>query len=431
MKQKFKTVITLLTILATVGCCGCNQNNKTIDNNEKLPVTDNIQTDAILTDSYLFMQSGIGISGERFMFSDWENPEFLYTCTDFTCSHTKEGCTSLREQHTDDKRDIHHISSKFVYYKDKMIIFDVYEITQFQETVEGENTIVNKIINNRITDVYEADMEGGNRKLVLTFEGGPESTGTCLLIDNEVVFGGAKSTIRISKHEEDEVRSSEEYDEAIFALNLDNYSVKEYEIDDSVSYGIYHMRAYDNYVYAVLRTDVILGDGGVVVDNADEKWYRIDLENDTCELINEIEDKDVAFFGAIDNKIYYSYYDDIIYYKEVGDDTQEKEFIKINHDIPVGFIYDDMIAIMTEAENDGSNYKIKYVWYDSEGKELFSHEYNEWLIFSEVIGDRIIYMRPFEEGIPQLWINKDDVDKLETDGTLIGNMSVKGIDTIE
>lgn len=431
MKRKFLKSIMLFTVLTSLVCCGCNPNNKTVDNNENLPAADNIQTNAILSDSYLFMEDGIGIAEERFMFSDWENPEFLYTCTDFTCSHTKEGCTSLREQHTDDKRDIHHISSKFVYYNDKMIIFDVYEITQFQETVEGENTIVNKIINNRITDVYEADMEGGNRKLVHTFEGGPESVGTCLLIDNEVVFGGAKSITKISKYEEDEVHSSKECDEAIFALNLDNYSVKEYEIDDSVSYGIYHMRAYDNYVYAVLRTDVILGDGGVVVDNADEKWYRVDLENDTCELINEIEDKDVAFFGVIDNKMYYSYYNDIIYCREVGDNTQEKEFIKINHDIPVGFIYDDMIAIMTEAENDGSNYKIKYVWYDSDGKELFSHEYNEWLIFSEVIGDRIIYMRPFEEGIPQLWIDKDDVEKLETDGTLIGNMSVKGIDNIE
>ena len=208
MKRKIIKSIILLTILVTISCCGCNQNSETVDNGEKLPTTDNIQTDenqtdniqtdAILTDSYLFMESGIGISRERFMFSDWENPEFLYTCTDFTCSHTKEGCTSLREQHTDDKRDIHHISSKFVYYNDKMIIFDVYETRQFQETAEDENTIVKKIINNRITDVYEADMEGGNRKLVHTFEGGPEIAGTCLLIDNKVVFGGAKSTIRIS-----------------------------------------------------------------------------------------------------------------------------------------------------------------------------------------------------------------------------------------
>lgn len=167
-----------------------------------------------------------------------------------------------------------------------------------------------------------------------------------------------------------------------------------------------------------------------IIDYLDEKWYEIDYKENTCKLINELYDTDVTFFGVIGDYMYYSYYDKMMVYRKNMGTNEEEEFVEIHHDIPVAIVHNDNIIIMTDAEMQDEEYHIKYTWYDEEKKEIKCYEYDEWLIMDVFIGDKLVYMKPFENQGAYYWISSDDIINMENAGTYIGPLSRIEFDTI-
>ena len=114
MKRNWILIIFCIGFIAFTGCNNSdNQINK-----------DNVEYSfqgKYSSGGYNFSLDGIGISGERFLYSGWENITFDYTCTDLTCEHKTDICTALAPVNYDISR------SMYIYHNDKMIIMETYE----------------------------------------------------------------------------------------------------------------------------------------------------------------------------------------------------------------------------------------------------------------------------------------------------------------
>lgn len=440
---KKRNIILAAVIFCMLVCSvGCNNGgdsseknnsteNSTADNGADAPATNYPSADGMSSYNYFFSKDGIGYTDERFMSSEWDEAGYQYLCTDFTCDHKTEVCSALIPV-----PDANTSYSEAVYFEreDKIVIFSSYKVAVFGERADKKWDDADYYY----TDIYEADLDGSNRKLIKTIEAEFKQNNSYLMIGDKVIFGGMKSEISVlDSFGGMKTAENTKYDNAVFCIDLNDYSVKEYEVDNSKYYGSYYTSEYDGYVYLVMRSPQVGGTdengNDTIIDDIDEKWYRIDIYEDTCELIHEFTDTQVAFNGVIDNVMYYSYYGDVLYSKEIGKDTVEQEFMTVESDadLLVANIYEDRLIIMTECEIMDGEYHIKYTWYDSDKNEIKSHEYDEWIVFNIFLDDKIIYMKPFTKGVEQYWIDMEDVADLEDGGTYLGNLSGSDVDTIE
>ena len=91
---------------------------------------------------------------------------------------------------------------------------------------------------------------------------------------------------------------------------------------------------------------------------------------------------------------------------------------------------DDDIEILFDKV---PNVTIRYVTpftTNEEKKEIKCYEYDEWLIMDVFIGDKLVYMKPFENKGAYYWISSDDIINMENAGTYIGPLSTIEFDTI-
>lgn len=357
---------------------------------------------------YLFTNENVCKIGDEFEISGWDEVAFSVVCTDFTCMHLGEACSASIINHTENENGYLQV---FFYYMDKMIIVDSYGVYTMVSTEDSTTLRIDKK-----TDIYEADLNGENRKLVKSFDGGGNYSSNIIVVDGVLYLGGTAHIETITKMDE----TTENASNNIYAIDLTNYSVSKFEVDNSKEYANFILSYYEGKIYMVMRSYEKLHEDEII-DAIDEKWYQISLEEKTCELINEVDDQHVTFFGVINNKMYYSYWNNKILCREIGTD-QEEVFLELDVDLSVATIYDGMIMVNTGLTTDGKNYDVEYTWFDEDKNIIKSHKYDEWLVVSNVLENRIIYMKPYEEGIPYYWIDKDNVENLHKEGTYIGPM---------
>jgi hypothetical protein len=382
---------------------------------------------------YLFEEDGIYLtsSENRMMSTTWDDVDFEYICADLTCDHKGEGCSAKLVDHGDGI-----ISSGFgVKYQDKLIIFDSYAELKSSDSVETDEDFYASDFRYK-TDVYEANLDGTNRVKKLEFDGSIEATyvsNAVALIDNKIFFGGPLRDYTETPINEDGTTGEPtiEYDGAVYEVDLDNYTCKTYATftDDPDPSWLYSMSIYDGNIYASEYNSV---------ENK-TRWYQINPETEKDLLLKEFSTGYPLLEGVIDDTIYYQ--DDeknlTIYTSPINDSEKENVFLTFEGtatedaaDIFNVFTLDDMILVQTSGSADEGNDYSEYTWYDTDGNAKKTVKYDKYITYADVVGDRIIYMTPYEEQ-EEWWCNKEDFENLEEKSTYIGSIFGREHDTID
>lgn len=428
--KKIKSLI-IFGVVGMVLCSGCNiktsestentqehttQENTTQEQFTEQPTDDvsdslvlqaeRVSKDGAIHYSYFYKNDEITISDKRYMNSGWDNVEFNYACNDSECTHVNDYCTAIINDKTTEKPCSIHFN-----HNGKMIVFDTVD-NKKRATMDSDNIFGREFY--RTTDIYEVDTESLKWTKVGTFDGGIQTSTlsyVAVKLDNIVVFGGIKEITIGDKNGHDCTG-------AVYFVNLDDYSVQEYILNENTKYPyrLYNIYEYDGYVYVSTGCDFTTSEKEHTIH---EKWYRIDLVNGTCDLVAEFNEE-VWFLGAIGDVIYYTYYDNNIYCREIGKSSDEQLYMTVDMQEAIAFVHDDKVAVMTDCDNFGNAGAVEYTWYDVAGNKLETHKFDEWIIFLDVVGDRLIYLKPFssENG---WWIDKNKVSEINTSGTYIGD----------
>lgn len=385
----------------------------------------NVTTDfeGVINYSYYFNEAGMLICNkDRLMYSDWQDVEFNYVCTNPICEHTADDCTAitLSEAERENGKDTFVIE-----YGGKLIIFEK-SVSYETELVDTDKI---RSTEKYYTNVYEAELDGSNRKHKLSMEGATLSdlmTSGVIVVGGQAWLGGPKECVTVTTYTTDslgneDVDTTYEYKDAVYCVDLVEYTVNEYatiEDNTSINHSI-QFSVYDNHLYYIKKAS-----------SANKTFIgHIDLLTRTNNQLLEIE-SDAYQIGALGNCFIYENESKIEYI----DLTKPKETKVL--DIPnteLGVIADvvgDKLAVLTSYTKINDAYEIEYTFYDEEFNEVEKHTYNDYFIFWENIGDRIIYVKPFAK--QQMWYKEtDDLDDLLEGATYIGSFLGTEHDTID
>jgi hypothetical protein len=401
-KRKYGVILLILCLGASVltGCSG--EKDK-----------DSAYNEGWMNFGYFFEEDGIYLTTEenRMMSSSWEDVNFEYICEDLTCDHKGEDCSARLIENGDGTDSVEF----YVKYQDKLIIFDSYAV------VDGEmNDTLWKTTQSYKTTVYEANSDGSNRVKKMEFDGSIAATSVSYavaLADDKLFFGGPMRDYVERPINEDGTLGDPytEYDGAVYEIDLQNYTCKTYGdfYNDHDESWNYRMRIFDGGVYAC-------------VDNTQENkatWYQINQDTDESRMIKEFSSGFPWLDGVIDNQIYYhDIEEDLTLYTSLMDDTEDESvFFTFDGTSLSVFILDDNIIVRTAASFDEGNDFSEFTWYNTEGKELKTVKYDKYITDVTVVGDRLVYMTPFEEK-EEWWCDKADFENLEEKSTYIGSI---------
>ena len=321
--------------------------------------------------------------------STYDNVDLENICLDPTCSHvTGSSCTANPIAH-----DNTMSRSICVTYNNKLIVLDSYLEQESDGGLDDTHTW--------ITDVYEADLDGSNRKCVLSFNG---SFNACSLLDQNVMcngkmyFGGEKYTIyRCEMDEEGMPVWSSESEHAFFCVDLNDYTLTEYLTGPGeLSSGDVYM--YDDVVYIAERRD------------PNYRLYRITEDNEVEKLLEK--DRVIIPVGVIEDEFYYYYQNDsanVMYSMKFGSDEETVFAENVYHaEVMYGKIY----VLQTGWTDDYS----KHIVYDTDGNIVDIIEYDEYMYFCGNVGDKVIYYDMAKVGI----VDIENIKDIDTYGQDIG-----------
>lgn len=271
------------------------------------------------------------------------------------------------------------------------------------------------------TDVYEADKDGKNRKLVAAFDGGVDLGKAVLLLGDTLYFGGdKKETIFYDFNEESEKLENVEIhlEDNFFALDLSDYSVKTFAEEEKDTNSYLHEVYYkDNAVYAIEMS-------GIAEKGA---FFRLSLEDGTCEKLLQFDTMFPVFIGVIGNQLFYTTDDAVMSYDM---DTKESS-VFYECTAPIVFMIGNEILIQTESSMEqGSDYSV-YTAYDKNEKKLKEYRFDEYIAFMDVIGDKVTYVKCCTPRIEEWWCNISDMEDLLEKSEYIGPLTADGNDTVE
>lgn len=380
----------------------------------------------LLSHDYFFGEDGLtAVSLERFLYSDWEPAEFDYICMDPTCSHQTESCSARRVQ------DENNMWKDFCFvYGDRLIILHSY----FQLTVEEVSETVQDWNHLYQTDVYEADLDGSNRRKVASFSGSMESPSmsyAAVLADGKLYFGGpSKELIRMEYDARGQFLTLEtRIDDALYCLDLNDYTLETFaavenkEVGDEEGYQ-YQVYEFDGMIYGIISC--FQGDRA--------EWYRIDPGAGVCEEILRFDSHVARFQGAIGDTVYYTYENswDTLYAKDIFAEAEEREIMTITDDVAMAipFVIDGQILFMTNYCIEGDNLMSEYTVLDPEGNILERIQYDDYIVFLDVVGDRILFFRGYPDS-EIWWADRGELAELSEKGVRIGPFSGGKLDTME
>ncbi len=406
MKSMKHAVITMLLPLLCVCLCACGGRHHAAAGSNP---SGTLQIGCFYEDDRIVLSAP-----ERFLYSGWEGGGFQSICTDPTCSHLSDSC-SARTFYSDDVMNGDNLG---LVYRDRLIILHSYAEHVDHDGLTTDGRMGLDVSDVWHTDIYEADLDGRNRKYRSSFDGGIGSVklnDSAVLMDGVLYFGGPVET-RFTTEYDDEgtlLREETRQSDAFYAVNLEDYSVQRFaetEGKDGASYS-YYVSIYDGYVYArTLEAYLACGD-----------WYRIDLETGECEEIMSFESDVPWFCGAVGDCIYY-YYDNgpALYVMEIGTKT-EREVLRVekDRDFLVASVLKDQIWVMTDYCMDEGSYMTEYTVLNAEGEAVDFCHFDEYILFWGMVGDRLIYSSVFPEE-KMGWVDLSDVKNLLKRGVLIG-----------
>lgn len=417
MKKTKNVIATIILLIAGICLCACGKNKQALTSTN---------TSGILHQGCFYEDNIITMSAtERFMYSEWEPAGYEYICTDPTCSHVSDSCYAGAFQGNGSQE-----RNLCVVYRDRLVIIDSYV-----EHVDHGSHITDGVTSMDVsyvwhTDVYEADLDGGNRKHKLSFDGGIASvtmTFAAVLEEGVLYFGGPIESRIIMEYDEDGVVSRNEviHSDAFYAMDLENYSVRlfaEADGKDSMSYS-YYVGLFDGYVYA--RTlDSWFGRGD---------WYRMDINTGEWDNIMHFDSDAPWFFGAIGDNVYYYYNDKTVLYSMDVETKEERELLAVEQDrmFLVAAVMEDQIWVMTEYSMPDYDMGVpvaaeeslmsEYVVLNGEGDMVGRYHYDDYILFYGVVEDRLIYTRNVYPNEEIWWADQSDIADLTERGVYIGH----------
>lgn len=250
------------------------------------------------------------------------------------------------------------------------------------------------------TAIYEVNPETGEKESKDVFAGGIYSaTGSygAVKLNDILVMAGPK---KITENDDGSISC----DASVYCIDLDDYTFGEIVLfkNEANPYNNYKVYEFDGYVYVIAESNYMKGNNELI--NI-EKWYRIDLTTGSCEVIAEFNNTPVWFLGAIGDDLFYTYYDNVLYTMKIGDAATEQEFITVDMDEVIAFVMNDTIAVMTECDDFGQNGSVTYTWYDMDKNITAQQVYDDWIVFFDVIGEKIMYIKPFSDN-ELCWVDK-------------------------
>lgn len=398
----------LLPVLCTC-LCACGEERQAAGGETASNTLGTLQMECFYEDDAIILSAP-----EGFLISGWEGGGFQSVCTDPTCSHLSDSC-SARTFHRDNVMNGDNLG---LVYHDRLIIlysYAEYVSHDTQATVGAACYDVSYVWH---TDIYEADMDGRNRKYRSSFEGGIGSVGLndSAVLENGVLYFGGPIEERFIMEYDDEgavLRNETIYSDAFYSVDLADYSVQrfaEIEGKEGVSYS-YYVSIYDGYVYAVAS------EGYVGCGN----WYRINVETGECEEIMNFASGIPWFLGAIENQIYYCYDDKLILCAMDIGTKEERELLRVENDLAFleASVFDDRIWVLTDYSMEEGNYMTEYTVLNAEGETVDFYHFDEYILFWGMVGDRLIYSKVFPEE-EMWWADLSDIENLTERGVLIG-----------
>lgn len=409
-----KNVITTMLLLMMGTClCACGRNGQAAERENTSGI---LQMGCFYEDNVIVLSAS-----ERFMYSEWEPAGFEYICTDPTCSHVSDSCSArtFHENGVDEK-------NLCVVYHDRLVIVDSYaeHVDHGSHVIDGATSLDVSYVWH--TDVYEADLDGRNRKRKLSFAGsiGSATLSSAAAMEEGVLyFGGPIESRIIMEYDDTGVVSRSEviHSDAFFAVDLEDYSVQlfaETDGKDSMSYS-YYVGIFDGYVYA-RASESWQGSGD---------WYRIDMKTGEWEEIIHFDSDAPWFFGAIGDTVYYYYDKPILYAMNVGT-QEEREVLTVEQDraFLVAAVMEDQIWVMTDYSMEKGSTMTEYTVLNAEDDVVGLYHYDDYILFYGVVGDRLIYSRNMfsnEEmwwaDEEMWWADKSDIANLTERGAHIGH----------
>ncbi|MDE6639027.1 MAG: hypothetical protein K2K63_00690 [Acetatifactor sp.] len=415
-KQRILLAVLLLSLSLAGTGCGDDEQAKVPDTSwEESGKT--ISKEGLMSHGFFLEEDGIVISSkDRFLYSDWDPVEFDYICMDPTCSHLTKSCSARTIQ---DEASV--LKDFSVIYQDRLIILHAYSqltVNELSETVQEWSMVYQ-------TDVYEADLDGSNRRKKVTFSGAiasPSMSYAAVLADEKLYFGGpSKELQRIESDAQGQWLTLEVWiDDAIYCLDLNEYTIETFaatedkEIKEEEGYQ-YQLYEYDGMIYGIISN--FYGDSAI--------WYRIDPEADVCEEILRFDSRAAWFGGAIGDTVYYFYMDsqETLYAKELAAGTEEREIMTVTAEgmIAMPFVLDGRVLLITDYCMEEGNHMAVYTVLDREGKVLDTFRYDEYINFLDVVADKILYFKLESDFKYELWwVEKEDLEDLSQKGVRIG-----------
>lgn len=395
----------MLLLMMGVCLCACGRNGQTAEGE---PASGILQLGCFYEDNIIVLSAP-----ERFLYSEWEPIGFEYICTDPTCSHTSDSCSARTYQ--DDSVQEQNLG---VVYHDRLII-----VHSYQEHVDHGSHVIDGVTKVDVsyvwhTDVYEADLDGENRKRKLSFDGGIANVSlafAAVLEEGVLYFGGPIESRIVMEYDEEGVVSRNEViqSDAFYAVDLEDYSVRlfaEADGKDSMSYS-YYVGVFDGLIYA-RTSDAWFGRGA---------WYRFDEETGECEEIMYFDSDAPYFFGVIEDNVYYYYQGKPVLYAMDMETKEERKVLEAGTDqfFLEAAVFEDQIWVLTDYSMEEGNYMSEYTVLNAAGEVIDFCHYDDYILFYGVVGDRLIYCTAFPEG-KMWWADRSDIKNLTERGTYIG-----------
>ncbi len=409
-KNEFRIVIGILCAVSLLGGCG---NSKQQEN-----VGEQFNINGKLHCGYFYQDESICLAtSEHFIESSWNLVEFDYICQEITCTHNSEDCSakfiSYNNLLQSEEYETNNRTFSFEYLG-KRIILITYCDDFITETVDNS---LCKFTQTYKTEIYEAELDGSNRKLVVCFDGGIDSSTisyASVLKNGKLYFGGMLNVSTEAEVDEDTgiITSQIDYVEhAFYQVDLLDYSVNTIGRERTLLEEGYTYQAYqgNNWIYLSR------------FNNTNEKgtWYAINNSTGEYQEIARFEMQAPTIVGIM-NDVVYADRDNILYqYDWMMNDTIEEFYISDNEFV-IADIFEDEIWIATDMSHEEGNEYVEYTVMDKDRNVLRTNHYSEYITFLDVIGDKVLYLKPFTEGIEEWWCELDKVDTLE-DSVYIGD----------
>lgn len=407
--MKKKVAVAIIMIIAML-LPGCNSTGQKYEENriDAISFSDNLDIVA-LARNVLQKEAIYTSTGAHYMRHDWNEEEYHYICNDIYCNHMDKSCTAF----TADESDISCDNSLAFEYNGKLIILDAY--LRNGETALELNENESSVCSWTYTTIFEADLDGGNRRKVAEFLGGPSELAffeiRCGLIvhDGIMYFAGAIShdVVFCADLETGEATTYEVETDQCYAVNLTDYSVQTFFPEQ-------HINGKTLTVSIFIDGDDVCFCKSKFLDNYANNIKTVHVINKNGETVHEAELPNGSSVLDIRNDIAYIFTKD---QNVISFDLGTNESSIVIEDVQgAGMLQDGFFC---ERHKDLTTLKdMIYYTFDLDGNIQNSYKYDNFYAIGITYGDYFIVSDRLQEKL--YMIDPADLENLDENRIFIG-----------